>query len=378
MATLASTPRTTTVTLATASAGPFNVGFRLFDEDTLEVYVDGGVRGDYTLSANFNGGFDDAATISFPTALAIGTVIVIDSALTPRRDSDYLAGDPSLVTKLNVELARIWSALADLKRDTRRSLRGFADLPAYSEFNLTDIAQAETYATTAQSAASAVSLRFFDSQAEFEAATIPAGVDLVFITIAGEVLAYRREPGASGPQDIQHPDTSDWAKSTLAQADLIAVVEDAISAAEFPTVGSGTWEPVITAEVPGSMVVSYGTTRRGRWLRFGDMVFAFVNLNTASIDSITGASGTLRVSLPASLPANALGGGGGSFRVMPTWMNLAISGQDVLSANPTVAAGNDYVEFTSWREGGGNNKQLVTTVDLGVASILSFFVMYEV
>jgi hypothetical protein len=128
MATVAKTPRTTTVTLASASAGPFDLGFRLFDTDAITVFVDGVERLNFTLSATFADGYDDDATITFDTAVGIGSVIVIDSDLTPGRSQDYLNG-PGLTEKMNVELGRVWSAIADVKRDTKRGLRTFDSVP---------------------------------------------------------------------------------------------------------------------------------------------------------------------------------------------------------------------------------------------------------
>lgn len=124
MATVAKSTRSTTITLASASAGPFDLDFRLFDDDGVDVYVNGLSRTDWTLTAAYDDGFDDNATITFAADLDAADVIVVDSALSPHRDSDYIDG-PGLTKKLNIEFARIWSALSDLTRDTGRSLRIF-------------------------------------------------------------------------------------------------------------------------------------------------------------------------------------------------------------------------------------------------------------
>ncbi|MFV1593270.1 hypothetical protein VWZ88_12480 [Phaeobacter sp. JH20_36] len=124
MATVAKSDRSTTITLASASAGPFDLDFRLFDTDGLAVYVNDAPREDWTLSARFNDGFDDNATLTFNDALGEGSIIVIDGALTPWRQQDYL-NSGQLVQKLNVELGRIWSVVSELFRNSRRSLRFF-------------------------------------------------------------------------------------------------------------------------------------------------------------------------------------------------------------------------------------------------------------
>lgn len=123
MALVPKTSRSSTVTVASATAGPFALGFRLFDDDTIHVYVDDVQRTDWTLNRTYTNGFADGATITFDATLSIGDVLRIDSALTPDRAVDYASGDPNLPGNLNVELARVWSALADLRRDVDTSVR---------------------------------------------------------------------------------------------------------------------------------------------------------------------------------------------------------------------------------------------------------------
>lgn len=123
MATVAPTPRSTKITLASATAGPFLLGFRLFDADSLEVYVNGAPRSDWTLTANFDAGYDDDASLTFTADLAPADEVTIDGAQVAKRDADYLVGDPGLTRKLNIELARMWAGLAELKRGVSRSLR---------------------------------------------------------------------------------------------------------------------------------------------------------------------------------------------------------------------------------------------------------------
>ena len=123
MATVAKSDRTTKITLAAESEGPFDLTFRLFDADTLNVYVDGEPVS-YTLSAEFNDGYDDNARITLAEVAGIDSVIVIDPSLVPGRAEDYVNG-AGLIENMNIELARVWSSLGDLYRDTRRSARFF-------------------------------------------------------------------------------------------------------------------------------------------------------------------------------------------------------------------------------------------------------------
>jgi hypothetical protein len=124
MATVAKSDRSTTITLASASAGPFDLDFRLFDTDALAVYVNHLPRTDWTLNATFVDGFDDSAAVTFDTPLADGDVVIVDSDLFPWREQDYL-NSGNLVGKLNGEFGRVWSSLSDLRRDTHRSARFF-------------------------------------------------------------------------------------------------------------------------------------------------------------------------------------------------------------------------------------------------------------
>jgi len=136
MATVSSAPRVNEITLASDSAGPFEVGFRLFEADALEIYVNE-VRQTtgYTITASFSDGYDDDATLSFTTALSSGDVILILGNMAPARGEDYLPGDGLLSNKLNIELARMWAALSETRSLAMRSARilsseDFGYLPA--------------------------------------------------------------------------------------------------------------------------------------------------------------------------------------------------------------------------------------------------------
>jgi hypothetical protein len=135
MATVSSAPRTTAFTTVSTSVGPFNVGFRLFDTDGLDVYLNGTRTTAFTITATFSDGYTDSATITFTAAVLVGTQVIIDGSLNPRRSDDYLAGDAGLTDKLNIELARIWSALSEVKRDSKRAVRGLEPLEATEDID---------------------------------------------------------------------------------------------------------------------------------------------------------------------------------------------------------------------------------------------------
>lgn len=193
MATVARTPRTNLITLASPSAGPFLVGFRLFDTDYLDIYVNGVLRSDRVVTTNFLNGYDDNATFTFNTTLLSGDVIQIDGALAPRRDDDYLPGDPGLIRKLNIELARIWSAVSEVNMKVGRSVRSNVDVGPSFGLDPSDITDAAANATAA--AASAVIAQLygglpFETRAAAIAATIPETIKAISVLHDGVLCDY--------------------------------------------------------------------------------------------------------------------------------------------------------------------------------------------
>ena len=155
MATVAKNTRSTTIVTGSTTAGPFSLGFRLFDTDGIKVYVGGVKRTDWTLSATFVDGYCDTATITFTTAISTGSTIIIDCALTPWRSADLVNGDQNIVYYQNIELGRMWSALAEVRRDVDRSVRGFSAIEPTPGIDMTQIGMAATYAGQASTSASA-------------------------------------------------------------------------------------------------------------------------------------------------------------------------------------------------------------------------------
>lgn len=156
MATVPQTPRTNRFTLASPSAGPFNVGFRLFSGDGIKVYVDHALTADYTVAATFVDGFTDTATITFGSSLPTSTVVQIDGALLPDRQEDYANPDPGLTRKMNIELARIAAALSELNMKISRTVRGFDDLAPVDGISAVDLVNLAAYADEAEAARDAV------------------------------------------------------------------------------------------------------------------------------------------------------------------------------------------------------------------------------
>lgn len=152
MATVPNTPRTNRITLASPSAGPFEVGFRLFSATGLEAFVDGVRSTDWTLTADFTAGYDDAATITFGVSLDTAAVIQIDGAEIPVRSEDYLNPDPGLTRKMNAEMARITAALSDLHMKVGRSIRALEAIDPAEGVTSVDLSNLATYAAEAETA----------------------------------------------------------------------------------------------------------------------------------------------------------------------------------------------------------------------------------
>lgn len=155
MATVAKNTRSTTINLAAPSAGPFSLGFRLFDDDDVHIYIDGVEVTNWTLSSVYADGFDDNASIAFASTVSAPSTIIIDSALVPSRAADLTNGDASFVQRLNIELGRVWSVLAELRRDSDRSVRGFLPIVPVDGVDFSVISGAETFAIAASNAADA-------------------------------------------------------------------------------------------------------------------------------------------------------------------------------------------------------------------------------
>ena len=124
MAIVSKSSRLLRTTLGTSSAGPFTLGFRLFDDDGLEVYVNDvkqTLTTDYTISSTYVDGYDDAATITFTSTLTAGDELLVYGKMVADRGEDYDNGDANLTAKLNVDVARLAAMVSELQRDISRA-----------------------------------------------------------------------------------------------------------------------------------------------------------------------------------------------------------------------------------------------------------------
>lgn len=147
-----SLPRTNRFTLASTSAGPFLVGFRLFSATGLDVYINGVPTTAFTVAFNPVDGYDDNATITFTTPQIAGTVVQIDGDEVPVRPADYVNPDPNLTQKLNADLGRLAAAVADLYTKIARTVRALDPINPDPGVTAVDLSNLATYAAEAEAA----------------------------------------------------------------------------------------------------------------------------------------------------------------------------------------------------------------------------------
>ena len=136
MPAIPATPRLTLFAAATASAGPYDIGFRMFSPTGgVEAYVNGTKTSAFTLTVNLSDGYDDAAKITFDQPLAAGDAVVLVGAQEVSRPDDYQPGDPGLTRQINNAETQIIAAIQDLQRVVRwcvRVLPGSPDLEPFA------------------------------------------------------------------------------------------------------------------------------------------------------------------------------------------------------------------------------------------------------
>jgi hypothetical protein len=245
MATLATTPRFTPITVPNlGSAGPFNVGFRIFSSSLL-VFVDGLPRTDWTLTATFAAGFADGATITFSAPLPGASKLVIFGNLVPQRAVDYVNGDPKLTDKLNIELAHLWAAVAEVKNMAESSVRTFAPVRPFIPVEGAPVefvggqpvsGEADTGAEEAAALALAAAIRAED-----------AADALTGATFATEAFTTPQTFGATG--DGTTDDTTDFEEFVAGGTDAVfGLIPPAVY-----RIGSGMATGVINSRVVGAL-----------------------------------------------------------------------------------------------------------------------------
>lgn len=353
MATVAKSTRSTSITLTSASAGPFDLDFRLFDEDALVVYVNG-VPADFTLSASFSNGYDDNATVTLDEAAPDAASIIIDSDLFPWRAQDFING-PGLTEKLNIEQARIWSSLSDRRRDTSRSVRFMQSIdPIEMEAGraiivnddgtgiemgptASEIASAQAYAEIAQEAAESIGITLTDqfvgdgSTTAFALSRAPVTDSNIVVVIDG-IEQKRGTYSVSGTTltftEAPQAGSDFWARINEASTVFVAAAENVVTddgdtvQDKLDQAGYATRAAFVAAVAAGKLwdlgnVVTAGTMQYRRadsataiadlpgWLPFGDVYpdhFA-ANTTPGTTDMAAAINAALDYSLVVNLRA---------------------------------------------------------------------------
>ena len=105
----------------------FTVSFEFFDNDDLNLYVDGTLK---TLTTHYtvSGGDGSTGTITMTSGNAVtgatgGSTVVITRSIDLDRTTDFPSSGPFNIASLNTELDRLVAITADIQDDVNRSLK---------------------------------------------------------------------------------------------------------------------------------------------------------------------------------------------------------------------------------------------------------------
>jgi len=118
-------PRVSYAVAQGASQTAFTVNFEFFDNDDLNVYVDGTLK---TITTHYtvSGGDGSTGTVTFTSAVVGatgGSTVVITRSIDLDRTTDFPSSGPFNIASLNTELDRLIAITADLKDQVDRSLK---------------------------------------------------------------------------------------------------------------------------------------------------------------------------------------------------------------------------------------------------------------
>jgi hypothetical protein len=118
-------PRVSYTVAQGVSQSSFTVPFEFFDNDDLNVYVDGTLKTlttDYTLTGG-DGSTGTATFVSPVVGATGGSTVVITRSIDLDRTTDFPSSGPFNIASLNTELDRFVAISADLKDQVDRSLK---------------------------------------------------------------------------------------------------------------------------------------------------------------------------------------------------------------------------------------------------------------
>ncbi len=100
----------------------YEVNFPLFDDDDLEVRIDGDVTTDFSVTASYQDGRSLDATITLVTAVT-GKPVEIYGSRVPRRENDYLSSGAGLAEKIERDIEAVTATQQEQARDFERALK---------------------------------------------------------------------------------------------------------------------------------------------------------------------------------------------------------------------------------------------------------------
>ena len=118
-------PRASYTVAQGASQSAFTVSFEFFDDDDLNIYVDGTLKTlttDYTLTGG-DGSTGTANFVSPVVGATGGSTVVITRSIDLDRTTDFPSSGPFNIASLNTELDRFVAISADQKDQVDRSLK---------------------------------------------------------------------------------------------------------------------------------------------------------------------------------------------------------------------------------------------------------------
>ena len=131
-------PRVSYDVAAGVTQSSFTVSFEFFDNDDLNVYVDGTLKTlttDYTVT----GGDGSTGTVTMSvTGAAGGSTVVITRDIDLERTTDFPASGAFNIATLNTELDRLIAIAADLDDRSARALQ-LTDFDAAADLTLPDL-----------------------------------------------------------------------------------------------------------------------------------------------------------------------------------------------------------------------------------------------
>ena len=246
----------------------FTVSFEFFDNDDLNVYVDGVLKAittDYTVA----GGDGSTGTITMSvTGASGGSKVVITRSIDLERTTDFPTSGPFNIASLNTELDRFVAISADLKDQADRALQ-LTDYDAAASLTLPDVntrkgktlafnvgtgaveagpSIADVQSVSAASADIATLADIEDGTEATDAIQTVAGISSDVSTVSGISANVTTVAGISSDVTTVAGIDSDVTNVSTNMASVIAAVSSASAAAASATAAAASATAAATSE----------------------------------------------------------------------------------------------------------------------------------